>query len=584
MQINETMVGMFAGRADGQYRDTCPSCSHRRKPVNQKEKVLSVRVEYPDVKWNCHHCGEQGGANLEPKREKVVKFVPPKSSSITTRASDYLRNRGLSDETIASGRVMSAIKYFPKLGEERLGVGFPYVEAGTDSVYAVKFRTVEDEEAQGKGLTQEGAARSFYGIERVKIGEPIVVCEGEVDCLSVREAGILNSISVPNGAPVRVADGTVDPRDDKKFSYIWDAHDLLKETEKVIICSDSDSAGRALGEEIARRVGKGKCWSVTWPDDCKDANDCLMKHGKAAVANAIDEAEPWPIAGLYDVDHYMSEVVSLYRHGAGKGLSTGFTNVDDLMTIKTGMLYVVTGVPSMGKSEFVDQLLFNLSRNFDWRHCVCSFENPPPMHIAKLLEKTLGKPFYDGPTPKMSEDEMMRASDWIGDHFLFMEQSNNVTARIEDVLERASSSVARNGARTLTIDPFSYLDLGASSKSETNLISDMLTKVRNWAAAHDAAVFFVAHPAKMYRDKGGQYPIPKGWDLAGSAQFFAKADVGLTVHQNPDTGLVEIHTWKVRFKHIGKQGVAELTYDLATGTYEEQESPSEDWEETIRNF
>ena len=72
--------------------------------------------------------------------------------------------------------------------------------------------------------------------------------------------------------------------------------------------------------------------------------------------------------------------------------------------------------------------------------------------------------------------------------------------------------------------------------------------------------------------------------LAGSAQFFAKADVGLTVHQNPDTGLVEIHTWKVRFKHIGKQGVAELTYDIVTGTYEEQEDPSENWEETIRNF
>ena len=190
MEINETMVSMFTGRGDGQYRELCPSCSYRRKPANQKEKVLSVRVEYPDVQWNCHHCGEQGGANLEPKREKVVKFVPPKSTSITNRASDYLRNRGLSDETIASGRVMSAIKYFPKLGEERLGVGFPYVEAGTDSVYAVKFRSVEDEEAQGKGLTQEGAARSFYGIERVKIGEPIVICEGEVDCLSVREAGI----------------------------------------------------------------------------------------------------------------------------------------------------------------------------------------------------------------------------------------------------------------------------------------------------------------------------------------------------------------------------------------------------------
>ena len=95
MEINETMLSMFTRRGDGQYRELCPSCSYRRKPANQKEKVLSVRVEYPDVQWNCHHCGEQGGANLEPKREKVVKFVPPKSTSITNRASVACRMKRL---------------------------------------------------------------------------------------------------------------------------------------------------------------------------------------------------------------------------------------------------------------------------------------------------------------------------------------------------------------------------------------------------------------------------------------------------------------------------------------------------------
>jgi len=49
---------------------------------------------------------------------------------------------------------------------------------------------------------------------------------------------------------------------------------------------------------LARRIGKAQCWQVEWPDDCKDANDVLLKHGKAALANAIDEATPWPIAGL----------------------------------------------------------------------------------------------------------------------------------------------------------------------------------------------------------------------------------------------------------------------------------------------
>jgi len=48
------------------------------------------------------------------------------------------------------------------------------------------------------------------------------------------------------------------------------------------------------------------------------------------------------------------------------------------------------------------------------------------------------------------------------------------------------------------------------------------------------------------------------------------------VHRNNETDLVEIHVWKVRFKHLGKQGVAELSYDIRTGTYAEAK---EDWEE-----
>jgi len=575
--FNEIMRSRFDGKPDGQYRETCPACSYRRKPIHQREKVLSINVEWPDVRWNCHHCGEKGGINIRPKESKVVKFVPTKVVSLSNQASDYLKERGLSEDTIASGRVMSAKKYIPKAGREILCAGFPYIEPGADSVYAVKFRGIEE-----KGFVSEGAAHTFYGIERVKIGEPIVISEGEIDSLSIREAGIMNSVSVPNGAPIKVSDGVADPSEDKKFSYVWYANEILKETKKIIIAVDTDGPGGALAEELARRIGKPKCWSVEWPPDCKDANDTLTKHGKAAVANAINEATPWPIAGLYDVEHYSDAVRSLYWNGAGKGLSTGYGNVDDLMTIKTGLVYICTGVPSMGKSEFVDQLLFNLSRQYDWKHCVCSFENPPPMHIAKLLEKVLSRPFYDGPTPRMTEAEMERALAWVDSHFLFMEQSDGLSATIDTVLERATAAVARNGSRSLVIDPFSYLDLGLGSKSETNLISEMLTKVRNWAAAHDAVVFFVAHPAKMYRDKTGDYPIPKGWDISASSQWAAKGDVGFTVHQNSATGMVEIHVWKVRFKHIGQQGIAELSYDKSTGTYEE--AAQENWEETLRDF
>ena len=122
---------------------------------------------------------------------------------------------------------------------------------------------------------------------------------------------------------------------------------------------------------------------------------------------------------MYDTDHYADAVKHLYQNGAGKGLTTGFACVDELFhDSRAGMLHIVTGVPSMGKSEFVDQMLFNLAATYDWKHAICSFENPPHMHIAKFLEK-LRKPFHIGPTQRMSEDEMEDAMEWLRDHFIF---------------------------------------------------------------------------------------------------------------------------------------------------------------------
>ena len=564
MTMIDTIRQSFLTRANGQYRETCPACSHHRKRINQSEKVLSVAVAWPDVKWMCHHCGESGATTLEKPRENIVKFIPPIKKELESVAQDYLLERGLSSATLSAGGVLSGHKFIRDAGKEVLCVGFPYVEPATDTTYAVKWRSVE-----GKSFTQESSAATFYGIEKVRIGETIVIAEGEIDALSLREASVRNAVSVPNGAPVKVSDGLVDPVEDRKFGYVWAANEILKASDKIIIAVDKDGPGKALAEELARRIGKPKCFSVEWPDDCKDANDTLLKYGKARVANCVDEAKPWPIAGLYDADHYADQVKTLYKNGAGKGLSTGYADIDTLFTIKTGMVHVVTGVPSMGKSEFVDQLLFNLSQRYDWRHAICSFETPPHMHIGKLLEKTLGKPFHDGPTPRMSEEEMERGLEWLNDHFIFMEQSDGTSASIDDILERGSAAVSRIGVRSLVIDPYNYLDMNIGSKSETNQISEMLSKVRNWAAAHDAAVFFGAHPAKLYRQVDGNYPVPKGYDISSSAAWFSKCDIGITVHRNFETDLVEVHCWKVRFKHLGKQGVAELRYDVRTGQYEE---------------
>ena len=97
-----------------------------------------------------------------------------------TLPSLTLKKRGLSEEVISSGRVLSASKWLRKAGKEELCCGFPYVDPVSDNIYAVKYRGIEI-----KDFIRKGSASSFYGVERVKPEDPIVIVEGEIDALSL---------------------------------------------------------------------------------------------------------------------------------------------------------------------------------------------------------------------------------------------------------------------------------------------------------------------------------------------------------------------------------------------------------------
>src|SRR5262249_59379782 len=97
----------------------------------------------------------------------------------------------------------------------------------------------------------------------------------------------------------------------------------------------------------------------------------------------IDQAEPYPIAGLHAATDFAEETLALYRDGRQRGFSTGWPSLDEYVTIRPGELSVITGVPNGGKSEFIDGVAVNLSARYGWPFAVCSFENPPEEHISK---------------------------------------------------------------------------------------------------------------------------------------------------------------------------------------------------------
>ena len=122
----------------------------------------------------------------------------------------------------------------------------------------------------------------------------------------------------------------------------------------------------------------------------------LSENGAEKLRDAILDAEPIKLHGLNTIDFYHQEIQSLYDNGAPSGWSTGIKSVDKLFTIKTGMLNIVSGYPSEGKSAFVDMLIMNLARNYGIKTCYCSFENPVSLHSVKLAQIYTDKPFFRG--------------------------------------------------------------------------------------------------------------------------------------------------------------------------------------------
>jgi len=482
--------------------------------------------------------------------DKPHLHLVPKTAERVLKPMDYtgiewLRSRGLKEDSLVTQ------------GDGKIGFVYPD---------AIKWRSIKD-----KRFYQDGAARSFWRIETIKKGAALIVTEGEIDALSIVQSlddnDSIGVVSVPNGAPSQVSNGRPSPQEDKKFSYVWGANSHLKEAPKVILALDADQPGEALSEELARRIGRAKCWRVTWPADCKDANEVLIKHGKDILRGCIEGAKPWPVKGLYDADQFSDDIDKLYANGLARGESTGFPNIDDIYTVVPGQVTVVTGSPGSGKSAFIDNVMVNLSRNKEWKFAVCSFENPPSLHIANLMSIATGKPFFDGPTPRMTSEEREGAKTWIKEHFFFLHQSDGSLSNPDEIIDLIKTAVMRYGIRGAVIDPYNFLERGRDT-SETDWVSDLLTKFKLLAMAHDLHIWFIAHPIKLRRKDDGSYPVPTGYDISGSAHFYNKADMGLTVHRpDPQVNKTEIHTWKVRYRFTGQIGNEDLSYDVATGVY-----------------
>ncbi len=522
-------------QSSGQARTLCPQCSHLRKKHN--DPCLSVDID--TGVWMCHNCGWYGGLSQgKEKRELDYNII------------SWFAKRSISQSVLEKNKIGWTGKY----------ITFPYFKNG--KIVNIKYRDMEKNFRQVKD-----AEKIFYGYDDCINTETIIIVEGEIDKLSFAEVGYNNCLSVPDGAP-----SPNTKTYEMKFSYLDTCAKLFDTCKKIIIAVDGDDAGKRLKEELIRRLGIDRCFTVSWFDGCKDANDILIKYGKDALKEIIDNADAVPVSGLYEVRQFEDEINRLYELGVEGGLSTGFLNLDGYYTVRAGEWTVVSGIPSHGKSSFIDAVAVNMAMEYGWRFACFSPENQPiQRHIAMIIQKYTGKPFMKGVTERINGEELGQAKEWMNNHFYFILPPENELS-VKEILIRAKIAVMRYGIRGLILDPWNEFDHSRpQGMTEVEYISSCLSEIRRFARTYQVHVWIIAHPTKLQKQDNGHYPVPTMYDISGAAHWRNKADNGLCVYRDlsDENKDVEVYVQKVRFREIGRVGMAKLKYDIITGRYKE---------------
>jgi twinkle protein len=497
------------GKTSGDVRTTCPRCSAFRK----KKNYPCLHADLDKTIWHCFHCDWSGSLHTGEERRSnpsasPLVFRKPvyRATPLPSRTIAWFAERGIPESVIARNRISYGPVYMPQVEQEVPAIQFPYFRNG--EIVNIKYRSYP------KYFRMTGGAeRLLYGMDDIA-GDTLLICEGEMDKLSLEVAGFLSCVSVPDGAPAPNTKNYA-----SKFDFLLSAEIALQPITRIILAVDADAPGQALAEELARRLGPERCYRVVWPTGCKDANDVLLQHGTQTITDCITQAQAWPVHGIVSIEQLRQGLDYIYHHGMEKGCSTGWPTLSKHYTVRTSEVTIVTGIPSHGKSGFISALMMHLADEHDWRFAVFSPENYPlERFAASLLEQYIGKPF-DGNTPRMSPPEMYAGTAWLHEHVTFLMPEDDAPT-IDRLLDLARIQVYRHGIKGLILDPWNEMEHSRpAGQTETEYISHALSKIRRFARHHGVHVWVIAHPTKLRKaEKGeyeGQYPPPTPYDING---------------------------------------------------------------------
>ena len=536
---------------EGQKYSTCPLCSESRKKKTQK----CVTIRWENGLAKCSHCGELIQLHTY-KKTKSDNFKIPEwknNTKLSSKVVKWFEKRKISQFVLRLMNISEGIEVMPdkKNWIEKNTVQFPYYRNGC--LINIKYRSGDK-----NFKLYKDAERIPYNLDNIQGHEIIYCVEGEMDVLTVMETGIHNVTSPPNGFNLR-----------GEINLNWLNNDVqhFLNAKKLILVFDNDEPGERGKSEFIRRFGAHKCFTVDLKGE-KDANDFSMKYGTELLKKTLEEHIEIPLENISVYSDCKEQVRDFFLNGMPKGIVTDILpGLDKNFSVNLSHIILVTGIPSSGKSEIVDQMCIGYSLKYDYKVAFASIENKPnSLHYQKLIRK------LNGYAPKEKKDfnkSYELCEDYAENHFYMIDLKDGYD--LERVLLKAEELVYRKGIRILVVDPFNKVHYKGKveyiSGNRTNdYANTYLSKLDEFGRKFNILIFLVAHPIKMNKQENGKRAIPDFYDVKGGGEFYDMCHHGLVVHRDYDKELVLIRTLKVKFAHLGNNNEdAWFKYNINNG-------------------
>ena len=484
----------------------------------------------------CAYFGERYDESYEMPAMAQPKKVyekpdPDELRPLTEKALTYFAGRHISEETLSAFKVSC---------DDKGNIVFPFYLDGV--LTFIKYRKPEKhtKDSGPKEWSMRNGEAILFGMDNVSFHKPLFITEGEIDALSLYEAGITNVVSVPCGC--------------NNLEFVTLCWDWLERFQQIVLFGDSDEPGLEMVSTLMKRLGEDRCMiAPQYPPlvvggkdygrPCKDANEILFAYGPEKLAEIANSCEPAPVKGVLDVSE-----IQIVDPTTQPRIFSRIPALDNAIGgFGEGGISILSGKRGSGKSSISGSWILNAVQQ--GTNCAAYSGELSASKFAEWLFSQACEQQYIGvKTDKRNgkqytyiPDEVQeRIKDWLSGHVYLYDNSCTFDDMPEDSIIKIFTLCARRyGCKLFLVD--NMMTVTSGSEEEIKAQARFAAKLKAFAVKFKAHVLLVAHPRKTKQGEAIQND-----DVAGSSAITNLADnviivekPNLRIIKNRDFGVLD---------------------------------------------